>query len=106
MSSPFLDRRDKGIQYSRVDRIVTAVIRKIRRFDPVIRHRMHQICDRGTLGHIVQDDCALRVVRNGFDGRVVLVIGVGVLKVENGVGPIEELRWGIDPRIKDHGRNV
>ncbi len=54
----------------------------------------------------MQDDCALRVSRNGFDRRVVLVIGVQVLVVENGVCPTEELRRGTDPRIKDHRRNV
>ena len=81
-------------------------MRKPCRFDPVICHRMHETFNGGILGHIVQDDGALGVIRNVFDRRVVFVVGVGVLIVENGVGPAEELRWRIDPRVEDHGSNV
>ena len=81
---------------------------QIGRFDSVIRHRVHQTFDRGIVGHIVQDDGALGAIRGGdvFDRRVVLVVGVGVFVVEDGVGPEKELPWGIDSRVEDHWGDV
>ncbi len=83
-------------------------MRKIRRFDSVIRHRMHQAFDGGILGYIVQDDSALGAIRggNGFARRIVLVIGVGVLVVEDSVSSVEELPGSIDPRVENHGSDI
>lgn len=108
MSSPCLNRRHKGVQHGRVDRIIAAVMSQIRRFDSVISHRVHQTIDRSIVGHIVQDDGALGTIRGGdvLDRRIVLVISVGVFVVEDGVGPLEELPWGIDPRVEDHWGNI
>ena len=81
---------------------------QIGRFDSVVRHRVHQTFDRGIVGDMVQDDGALGAIRSGdvFDRRVVLVIGVGVFVVEDGVGPVEKLPWSIDSRVEDHWGDV
>ena len=103
-----LNRRHLGVQKGRVDGVVTAVQGKIRRLDPVINQRVYQALDGSIGGGVVHEDGGLAAIVGGdrTDGRVILVGGVRVLELDDGVGPWEELPRGPDAHVEDHGGDV